>query len=570
MKTKEIVKIARGEKKAELVLKNCQIVNVFSGKIEQGNIAIQDDKIVGIGDYSGIKEIDLKNQYVAPGFIDGHVHIESSLLTPSQFSKVVLPKGTTTVIADPHEIANVCGIDGIKYMLKASKQTPLDVYIMLPSCVPSTKFENSGSVLDYEELVKLKDEENILGLGEMMNFPGVILGEDIVHEKLSGFRDRIIDGHAPDVSGKELDAYIAAGVETDHECTTVNEMEEKLGKGMYIHIREGSATRNLKDLIKGVTLQNSRRILFCTDDKQPYDIKREGHINYNVKLAIEEGIDPVMAIQMASLNIAECYGLKRIGAIAPGYQADFVVFDDLKQMSISKVYKKGKLVAEDDQTIIDVEPYLDENVLHTIHIKDVEQLSFDMPLSTDYVKVIQLIDHNIVTKKVVRKVDVKDGMFEPNDKLDILKMAVIERHKNTGNIGLGLVEGYGLKNGAMALSVAHDSHNIIVIGDNDNDMRLAVKELNKIDGGVAVCSNGEVLHTLRLEVAGLMTNSSLEEVELDVKKIVEIARDKGVSENIDPILTLAFLALPVIPDLKLTDCGLFDVSQFTFVDIEED
>lgn len=569
MKTKEMVKVACGEKKADVVLKNCQIINVFSKKIEKGSIAIHDGQIVGIGNYDGVKEMDMHNQYVAPGFIDGHVHIESSLLTPAQFAKVVLPKGTTSVIADPHEIANVCGVYGIKYIMEASKKTALDVFIMLPSCVPSTNYENAGSILDNEKLLELKDEEGVIGLGEMMNFPGVIGGDINVHSKLSSFSDRIIDGHAPNITGKILNGYISAGVQTDHECTTAREMEEKISKGMYIHIREGSATKNLSELIKGVNEHNSRRIMFCTDDKQAYDIKKEGHINHNVKKAIEHGLDPITAIQMATINVAECYNLRKLGAIAPGYQADLVVFKDFEEMEISKVFKKGKLLGIDGEETIDEETYEDEHVLDTVHLKNIDKIDLDISLTTDYVKVIGLIEDNIVTKKVIRKVDVKEGKFSHNDKIDILKIAVIERHKNTGNVGLALVEGYGLKNGAIALTVAHDSHNIIVIGDHDEDMLIAVKELERTKGGITICSEGKVLHTLQLEVAGLMTNAPIEEVENHVKKIEEIAYEKGVLKEIDPIMTLAFLALPVIPELKVTDCGLFDVSKFEFVDIEE-
>lgn len=569
MSTIERVRIARGDKKAELVLKNCQIINVFNSQIEQADIAIQDGIIIGIGEYEGLKEVDIQGKYVCPGFIDGHVHIESSMLTPPQFAKVVMPKGTTTVIADPHEIGNVCGLDGIDYMLKSSEKTPLDIYIMLPSCVPTTDFENTGAVLLAEDLKRLKNCPNVIGLGEMMNYPGVILGNKKVHEKLAVMGDRLIDGHAPDVLGKKLNAYIVAGVKTDHECTSVEELEEKVGKGMYVHIREGSATRNLKTLIRGVTKKNSRRILFCTDDKHPIDIKNEGHINYNVKLAIEQGIDPIVAIQMATLNIAECYKLTTKGAIAPGYEADLLVLDDLKTIHIKEVYKKGHLVAVDDHALFEIDSLEDVRVLNTVKLDNIENISLDIPLHSGFAKVIQLIEDNVITKKVTRKVDIKKNLFKYNKKLDILKLAVVERHKGTGNVGLGLVEGYGLTNGAVALTVAHDSHNIIVIGDNDDDMKLAISELKRVKGGMTICSNRKVLQTLPLEVAGLMTDSPIEEVETIIEEMEKIARNKGVSDTIDPFITLAFLALPVIPELKLTDCGLFDVNTFTFVEIEE-
>ncbi|GMQ59987.1 adenine deaminase [Vallitalea sediminicola] len=566
----EKVKVARGDKKAEFVLKNCKIVNVFNSKIEKGDIAIEEGVIVGIGEYEGVKEIDVKDRYVCPGFIDGHVHIESSMLTPPRFAKLVMPKGTTTVIEDPHEIANVCGLPGIDFMLKASEEVPLDVYVMLPSCVPSTEFENSGAVLLAKDLQLMKDRKNILGLGEVMNYPGVISCNKHVYDKLDLMKDMIIDGHAPGVMGKRLNAYITAGVMTDHECTKVEELEEKVSKGMYVHIREGSATRNLKDLIAGVTPQNSRRILFCTDDKQPYDIEKEGHINYNVRLAIEHGINPIMAIQMATINTAECYGLKNKGAIAPGYDADIIILDDeLNKINISDVYKQGKLVAKDGEALFDIEIIEDPRVLDTVKLEDIDNISFDIPLKSSIVKVIQLIEHNIITKSVVRKVDVENNSFKYNSKLDILKLAVVERHKKTGNVGLGLVEGYGLKGGAVALTIAHDSHNIIAVGDNDEDMRVAIRELKRVKGGITICAGGLVLQTLPLEVGGLMTNASVGVVGNKIKEMDRIALEKGVNPHIDPFLTLAFLALPVIPELKLTDCGLFDVDKFTFVDIEE-
>ncbi len=569
MSTVQRVKVARGEKKASRVLKNCQIVNVFNGKIEKADIAIEEGYIVGIGDYEGVEEIDVEGRFVCPGFIDGHVHIESSMLTPDRFAKTVLPKGTTTVIEDPHEIANVCGLNGIKYILDASAKSPLDVYVMLPSCVPSTEFENAGAILLAEDLATLGDHPYVLGLGEMMNYPGVLNGNKEVYDKLALMEDSIIDGHAPNLTGKALDAYMTAGIKTDHECTTAKELKEKTAKGMYVHIREGSATRNLNDLIGGVTSYNNRRIIFCTDDKQPFDIKNEGHINFNIRLAIEHGIDPIIAIQMATLNTAECYGLKGKGAIAPGYEADLVVLNDLDTVDVARVYKKGKLVAEDDTALFDIEPYVDTRVLDTVKVKNMDNISFDISLNSDIAKVIQLIEHNVTTRNVRRKVDVKDHLFLHNKKLDILKLAVIERHKETGNVGLGLVEGYGLTNGAVALTIAHDSHNIIVIGDNDQDMHVAIKELERVKGGMTIVSNGEILDTLPLEVGGLMTGASMEFVEAKLEAMEKIALEKGVHKDIDPFLTLAFLALPVIPDLKLTDRGLFDVGKFAFVPIED-
>jgi len=566
MKTIEYVSIAKGEKKPQLVLKNCLIVNVFNEKIEKGDIAIHDGIIIGIGKYNGQKEIQLKNKYVCPGFIDGHVHIESSMLTPPQFSKVVTFKGTTTVIADPHEIANVCGITGIEYMLKSSENLPLDIYIMLPSCVPATNFENSGAILLAKHLKPLLNNDRVLGLGEMMDYMGVINGNKIVHDKLN-MENKIIDGHAPNITNKQLNAYIVAGIKTDHECTNIREMEEKLSKGMYIHIREGSATKNLKALIKGVNSSNLRRILFCTDDKQLKDIKKEGHIDFNVRLAIKQGITPIQAIKMATLNTAECYRLYDRGAIAPGYIADLLVMDDLENINIEQVFKRGKLIKKEDK------PYKIEinkkEILNTVNIKNINNISFDIKLKTDKVKVIKLEKHNVLTKKVIRKVTVKNGLYQNNEKNDILKIAVIERHKLTGNVGLGLVEGYGFKNGAIALTIAHDSHNIIVVGDNDEDMKLAVSQINEVQGGITICQNKKILATLQLEIAGLMTQAPINEIEKKLDKMVAIAINNGVTKFIDPFLTLAFLSLPVIPELKITDRGLFDTKLFDFTNIEE-
>ncbi|HRX41239.1 MAG TPA: adenine deaminase [Clostridia bacterium] len=569
MNTIQMVKVARGDAKADLVLKNCMVVNVFTGEIDRGDIAVYDGYIAGVGEYHGKIEIDVQGKYVSPGFIDGHVHIESSMLTPPQFAKSVIVKGTTTVVADPHEIANVCGIAGIEFMLDSSEELPLDVFIMLPSCVPSTDFENSGAILTADDLVPLKKRDRVLGLGEMMNYPGVVRGNRDVHRKLEDFKDVRIDGHSPGLTGKDLNAYISTGVRTDHECTTVEEMTEKLSKGMYIHIREGSATRNLKTLIKGVNRNNLRRIMFCTDDKHPKNIKNEGHINFNVKKAVRNGINAIEAITMATLNTAECYSLSDRGAIAPGFKADMVVLNDLEAFEVDKVFKAGKLVAEEGIALFEAPPYKDERVLDTVRLKKGMEINFDMPLESDIVKVIQIVSDNIVTKKVIRKVETKNGLYCNNPKLDILKLAVIERHKGTGNIGIGLVEGYGLRNGAIALTIAHDSHNIIVIGDNDTDMLAAVSELRKCKGGMTISSGGKILGTLVLEVGGLMTDSPIEEVEEKIDLMNEIALSLGVSRNLDPFITLSFLALPVIPEIKLTDKGLFDVNSFGFIETEE-
>ncbi len=452
-------------------------------------------------------------------------------------------------------------------MLAASEKTPLEVYIMLPSCVPSTEYEVAGAILQAKDLIALKYHDHVLGLGEMMNYPGVIYGNKGVHEKLEMMADRRIDGHAPQVAGKELNAYIAAGVRTDHECTTKEELLEKVGKGMYVHIREGSATRNLDTLLGGVTGENSRRLMFCTDDKQPMDILDEGHIDHNVRRAIELGISPITAIQMATLNTAECYGLTRKGAIAPGFEADLVVLSDLDKVIIDSVYKEGKKVANKEAPLFDVEPEVDDRVLMTVKLGDVNDIDLDLKIPSGIARVIALQEESIITDSVIRKVDTKEECFVHNDKLDILKLAVVERHKMTGNVGLGLVEGYGLKHGAVALTIAHDSHNVIVIGDNDKDMRLAIEELKSVSGGMTICRDGKVLDTLVLEVGGLMTDAPLHTMVEKMKTMNARGTKMGISKSIEPFMTLAFLALPVIPELKLTDKGLFDVNKFEFVDI---
>jgi adenine deaminase len=566
---KRRIDIAAKREKPELVLKNAKIVNVFSHEIIEGDVAIDSGKIAGIGQYEGIENIDLEGKYIAPGLIDGHVHIESSMVSPAQFARAIVPRGTTTIIADPHEIANVCGIEGIKYILETSEELPLNVYVMLPSCVPATPFENAGAILDAEKLKELINHERVLGLGELMNYPGVIAGDEDIIDKVNLAEGKIIDGHGPEIQGKELNAYVAAGVRTEHECSTTEEMINRLRLGMYIHIRQGTAARNLETLVRAVSKENMRRCLFCTDDKHPEDILIGGHIDNNLRLAVKNGVDPISAICMATLNAAECYGLKGLGAIAPGYDADIVVFDNLKDFNALKVFKNGKLVAENNRALFEVKDYDYSRVTDTVNIKDIDSISLELKLESDIVNVIRLLPYNLVTLKETRKVDTEEnGVFKYNKNLDILKLAVVERHHATGNVGLGLVEGFKLKNGAIATTVAHDSHNLIVIGDNDQDMHLAIKEVERVGGGITICSEGKVLKTLPLPIAGLISNESMEKVNEKLNEMLQIAYERlGVSKDIDPFMTLAFLALPVIPEIKLTDMGLFDVTKFNFIDL---
>ena len=563
---KKMIQIAKGEEKGELVFKNANIINVFTNEIIKGDVAIYNGRIVGIGEYSGEEEINLEGKYLSPSFIDGHVHIESSMVTPREFAKAILPRGTTTIIADPHEIANVKGIDGIKYILDNSKDLPLDVYIMLPSCVPATPFENAGAVLEAKDLKELIDETRVLGLGELMNYPGVINADKNVLEKILMVRDKLIDGHGPIISDKELNAYVVAGVKTEHECSTADEMLERLRLGMYIHIREGSAARNLMDLIKTVDKNNLRRCIFCTDDKHPSDLLKDGSIDHNIRLAISEGMDPIDCIKMGSLNAAECYGLKGKGAIAPGYLADLVVIDNLEDFNVVKVYKEGKLVGENHKPLFNVKDVDNSNMKNAVNIKNITEEDLTIHIKGEKVNVIKLTPHSLITEKVERKVLVEGGEFKSGS--DILKVAVVERHNRTGNIGLALVEGFGLKNGAIASTIAHDSKNIIVIGDNNRDMLLAIKELERVGGGITLVSKGNVIETLPLRIGGLMSEESLDEVNKKLNEMLRIAHEElGVKKDIEPFMTLSFIALPVIPDIKITDMGLFDVGKFEFIDL---
>lgn len=565
---KRRIDLAAGRELPELVLKNCRIVNVFTEEILSGDIAIDCGWIVGVGQYQGIQEIDLKNAYVAPGLIDAHVHLESSMVTPVQFAKAVLPHGTTTVIADPHEIANVCGLNGVRYMLEQSSEIPLDVFVMMPSCVPATPFENSGAVIRAEGMGEMLGHPRVLGLGEMMDYPGVVgARQDVLDKLVVGGAGRMIDGHGPVLTGKNLNAYVMAGVGTDHECSTENEMLQRLRLGMYIQIREGSAAKNLEALIKGVTPQNSRRVLFCTDDRHPGDILSEGHIDNNLRQAIRGGFSAVAAIRMATLNAAECYQLSHLGAIAPGYQADLIVFESLEEMRIAKVFKQGRLVAENGEALFDIVERPDDRVLNTVRLQKIVSEQLALKLDSGAVNVIRLLSHSLVTEKVVREVTVRDGIFVHDDQADILKLAVVERHKATGNIGLGLLENYGLKSGAIASTVAHDSHNLIVVGSNDSDMLTAIAEIERIGGGLTIARQGKILGSLPLPIAGLMSDSPLQEVDDKLNELLKIAYGMGVNPQLEPFMTLAFLALPVIPDIKLTDLGLFDVTRFEFMKI---
>ena len=562
------IKKAKGDLESELVFKNANIINVFSGEITRGNLAVDNGVIIGVGDYKGKEEIDLKGKYIAPGFVDSHVHIESSMSSPSEFAKIIVPRGVTTIIADPHEIANVKGLDGIKYIIEESRDIPLDVYIMLPSCVPATDFENSGVVLEAEDLKTLIEEDSVLGLGELMNYPGVIDGDGKILDKLALFKNHIIDGHGPLISDLDLNTYVIAGVKTEHECSTVEEVIDRLRRGMYILLREGSAARDLRNTIQAVNKDNLRRFMFCTDDKHPEDLIYEGSIDFNIKLAIESGIDPVDAIKMASLNSCECYGLKDRGAVAPGYRADLVIIDNLDDFNILNVYKDGKLVGENGKALFDSRENSPAHMIDTVNIKKVNIDDLDIKMNSNKANVISVIENSLVTEKNIREVELKNGHFKFSDN-GILKLVVVERHKKTGNIGLGLIENFNIKNGAIGSTIGHDSHNLIVLGDNDRDILMAINELETMGGGITLVSNGKVEESLKLEIGGIMTSKPAKNTIKTLKTMMDLAYNElGVNKDIDPFMTLSFMALPVIPKLKLTDKGLFDVEKFKFIEIE--
>ncbi len=562
---REKIRIASGDGMADLLIKNGRVVDVFSGQIEKKDVAIFGSVIVGFGDYQAKKIVDVKGDFLCPGLIDGHVHVESSMVTIPEFARAVLPNGTTSVVIDPHEIANVHGQEGIRFMAESARGIPLNVFIMLPSCVPATHMETSGATLKASDLRPLFKEPWAIGLAEMMNFPGVIFRDPEVLKKIAMAKGRPIDGHAPMLSGKGLYAYLTAGIRSDHECTTLKEAKEKLKNGMWIQMREGTTARNLKDLLPLVTTKNSRRIFFVTDDRHPKELLEEGHIDSMIRQAIQWGLDPILAIQMATLNAAEYFRLDDLGAIAPGFRADIVTFDHLGRFRVGKVFKDGVLAAENGEMLVTPAPK--RSALRTgssVRVGLLKKDAFLLRSKQPLAKVIQLIPGQIVNKKEVKKIILKDGVACPNIKEDILKIVVVERHKATGNIGIGFVSGFGLKKGAIGSSVAHDSHNLVIVGTNDNDILKAVRVIRAMRGGLVVVSDGEVLSSLPLPIAGLMSESTVPQVYLQLESLLRAVRKLGC-EIPDPFMALSFLSLPVIPELKITDKGLVDVNQFKFV-----
>ncbi|PSL41806.1 adenine deaminase [Planomicrobium soli] len=562
-----LIQVSNKQKPADIVIRNGRIVNVFTKELTSGDIAIADGVIVGIGDYEGLQEIDAKGRFVSPGLIDAHVHIESSMVTPHQFSQIVLPHGITTVITDPHEIANVAGIKGIDYMLSDSESVMLDVFVMLPSCVPATAFENSGASLSAEELKRFINHERVLGIAEVMDFPAVLRADSEMLDKLLLSPKR--DGHAAGLKENDLNVYRTAGIATDHECVTKEEVVERLRRGMYVMLREGSVAKNLDSLLAAVTEANAHRCLFCTDDKHLDDLIDEGSIDHNVRTAIRRGLHPITAISMASLNAAQCYGLQTKGAVAPGYDADLILLDDLESFSISEVYKKGILVGKDGIYTGPVSPrVLIEEVKDSVHIASYTTKNFNIQMEkSTKANVIGINPNNLVTEHLIEEVEVVNGQFVASVKKDLLKIAVIERHHASGNIGLGIVKGIGLEKGAIATTVAHDSHNIIVTGTNDEDMLTAVETLKKMQGGLVVVDAGKILAELPLSVAGLMSEENFQSVYQQIKAVDAGLMKLGAPTHFNAFLTLSFLSLPVIPHLKLTDCGLFNMAKFQHIGI---
>jgi len=559
----ELIRVADGREKADLLLKNARIVNVFSGEIIEDHVAISKDKVVGFGTYSAHKVIDLEGKHLCPGLIDGHVHIESSLLSVPEYASAVLPLGTTTLIADPHEIANVLGLDGIRYILDSSRNLPLDVYIMLPSCVPTSHLETAGARLTAPDLSLMMDEGRILGVGEVMNFPSVLKGDPGILEKIAIAGGRVVEGHAPGLSGKHLSAYISAGIRSDHECTSIEEAEEKLRKGMHIMIREASPARNLKTLLPLVNARNSRRFSFVSDDRHPIDLVEEGHIDYMIRTAVKMGIDPVTAIQMATINTAEYFKLGNIGAVAPGYQADLAVFDAPSDFKVIKVIKRGEIVAENGHLVVPLEAP-DVHLRSSINVAWLDTKDLSIKAEGTEIRVIEVVPDQIITKERIENAAVRNGLAVADPDRDLLKIAVVERHLASGNMGLGFIKGFGLKRGAIGSSVAHDSHNIVVVGANDQDIMCAVEEIIKMRGGLVAVVDGKVVSSLTLEIAGLMSSEPFEKVEHRMRELASAAREMGCRLE-RPFMTLSFMALSVIPELKLTDKGLVNVDQFSIV-----
>ncbi len=551
---------ARGDIEADLVIKNARVVNVLSGEIHTGSVGIYDGRFLGFGDYEAKETVDADGLFLSPGFIDGHIHFESTMLTLPEFSRAVIQRGATSVVIDPHEITNVLGLDGIRYVLHSINYVPLDVFVMLPSCVPATHLETSGSMISHKELAYMIQEERVVGVGEMMNFPAVINGEEETHKKIQAAKWKKIDGHAPGVTGKNLNAYIFANIDSDHESTTAEEAREKLRLGMHILIREGTSERNLEELISIVTKENSWHFSFATDDKHPDDLLEEGHIDYSLRKAISLGMEPMMAYQIATINPANHFNLKNVGAVKPRYWADFVLLSDLEKVTIEEVYKKGVAVYKNN-SLVPSPTHTLPTIRSAMDAEDIEIEQLKIPIAGEKIRVIDILPNQIVTDEFITTPKIEDGYAVADVENDVLKIVVIERHKATGRIGKAFVRGFGLQRGAIGSTVAHDSHNIIIVGTDDFEVVTAFERLKKIKGGLVVMEQSKVIAELPLPIGGLLSEKSFEETAAELKNLKQMVKTLGCTHDA-PFMILSFLSLSPIPKLKVTDLGLIDVEKF--------
>lgn len=570
----KLIHVANGRQKADLVLKNANIINVFTESIEVGDVAVVDGMIAGIGTYEGVVEKDMTGKYLCPGFIDGHIHLESSMVAPTEFEKAVLPHGTTAVVTDPHEIANVAGCEGIEFMLKYTQDMTLDVLFMVPSCVPATGLDEAGACLEAADIAPFYDNDRVIGLAEMMNSFGVNQADPAILDKINATLEhqRIIDGHAPLLSGQELNGYVAAGIRSDHECSNAQEAKEKFARGQWIMVREGTAAHNLEALLPLFEAPYARRIMLVTDDKHPCDLLRDGHIDAIVRKAVQRGVDPITAIKAGTYNAASYFGLVNNGAIAPGYCADIAVLDNLTDLNVLEVYKDGVLVAEEgkslvESTVPEMGQQIQERVYHSFHVDPVDASKLALEKKGEHIRVIDLNARELLTTERTAGWSCQEGCADGVDpEEDIVKIVALERHKNTGHIGKGFLGKYGLKKGAVATSVGHDSHNLVVAGTNDEDIACAANRVIENEGGLAIALNGEIVADLPLQIAGLMSTLPLEEVDQRLEEMKAILREWGIPEEIDPFMTLSFVSLPVIPFLRLNTYGVIDVNQQKIVD----